>query len=268
MLLGWIITNALLGLIIGSFLNVVVIRANTGKTLLGRSGCLSCAAPLHVRHLIPIASWIFQRGRCATCGCRVSMQYPIVEAATALIFAFVAWGGYSLLLHPLLLIVVSLWVAAIAYDMRHTIIPDMWSFSAAGVALLFALLSRGPTALFDGVVVAAPLFALWFFSKGRAMGLGDPKLALSIGWVLGIVDGLAAVMASFVIGAAVSLLVLLPLPWYRRLYTQLRKRGLREGGGTFTMESEVPFGPFLIAGALTVWLLRTLDISLLQLLLF
>lgn len=81
----FIIFTGLFGLIVGSFLNVVILRMNTGKTLGGRSMCLSCNKKLEWYELIPLVSFIIQRGRCTKCHSKISWQYPIVEAITAVL---------------------------------------------------------------------------------------------------------------------------------------------------------------------------------------
>jgi prepilin signal peptidase PulO-like enzyme (type II secretory pathway) len=108
-----------------------------------------------------------------------------------------------------------------------------------------------------GPAAALPLFALWLVSRGRWMGLGDAKLALGIGFLLGLADGLGAIFLAFVIGAVISLGLLLVQ------YIQ-RKVGItRFGSGQrgLTMKSEVPFGPFLIASCLFLWLMMMYGMS-------
>ena len=261
----WIVLNALFGLVIGSFLNVLVIRGNTGRSLAGRSGCMSCGAQLTVYELVPIFSWLFARGRCRHCGSAISVQYPLVELATAALFALVASAGLPMPVHLLTLAVFALYVAIVAYDVRHTIIPDTWSYAAAGLAFLFALVSARHVTfwtLLAGPIVAAPLYLLWLLSRGRALGLGDAKLTLSFGYLLGIVPGFVSLMYGFFLGAIFAILVFLPWERYVRLYTVLRGKRLKQRGATFTMKSEVPFGPFLIAGALIVWTLHAHQLPL------
>ncbi len=151
---------------------------------------------------------------------------------------------------------VAAFVAIAVYDARHTIIPDAWAYVAALAALCIAFLtSYAPIhmTLLAGPAAALPLFALWLVSQGRWMGLGDAKLALAIGWMLGPVYGIAAIFLAFVIGAVVSLGVLLPLPY---LVAFAQRAGIvrwRAVPSRFTMKSEVAFGPFLIAAFFTVW---------------
>jgi leader peptidase (prepilin peptidase)/N-methyltransferase len=250
---------ALLGLIIGSFLNVVILRRGA-RTVGGRSGCLSCGAPLRVYDLIPIVSWLLLRGRCRDCGTRISMQYPIVEGTTALLFGIVGSSGIAPYLEVVGFAICAILVLVAAYDIRHTIIPDEWSYGFGILALAssmpFALVHGGAAGvgllLAAGPVAALPLFLLWLVSHGRWMGFGDVKLAFGIGWLLGLSTGLFAVFFAFVIGAVVSVCILMPVQY---LEARIGAHRLKHQTTRFTMKSEVPFGPFLIASCLIVWLL-------------
>lgn len=254
----------LFGLVVGSFLNVVVLRRGTGRALTGRSACFSCGATLRWYDLIPVVSWLFLRGRCRLCGSSISIQYPLVEGTAALVFALI--GGIPLPLtlfeHILFCLISALFIAIAAYDIRHTIIPDSWVYLCSGLALLSALiwLFSYPFTMqdmlmhivFGPLATAGPLFALWLFSGGRWMGLGDAKLALGMGWLLGPVFGFVALLLSFIIGATVSVSVLLA----PRIIRALRNVGItsyapRDAG--LTMRSEVPFGPFLVGAFFFVW---------------
>jgi leader peptidase (prepilin peptidase)/N-methyltransferase len=257
----------LFGLIIGSFLNVVIVRHGT-KTLGGRSACMSCGAPIFWYDNVPIVSWLVLRGRCRACGSSISIQYPLVEALTGTLFALVGAVPSALAFRILALPILSLLIAIAVYDIRHTIIPDLWAYSFAVLALLSQFMFPYPESpstllvLLAGPVAALPLFVLWLVSRGRWMGLGDAKLALGIGWLLGPLWGIYAVFFSFVIGAVVSVAILLPLPY---LMAAVRKTGIarfRGAGARFTMKSEVPFGPFLIASCIFVWFSLLFNIAL------
>jgi len=247
------------GLIIGSFLNVFILRRGV-RSLSGRSSCMACGKVIAWYDLIPVLSWLFLRGRCRHCGARISVQYPLVEASTAALFALLSPIGLAVFHTPLLialllivdyLAIAALLIAIAAYDFNHTIIPDGWAYSFALLALALQFLSPMPQDLdilllvAAGPIVALPLYLLWFISSGRWMGLGDAKLALGIGWLLGPWIGLVAVMASFILGS----IILVPL----LLLTHIP--GLSRKGVGLTMKSEVPFGPFLIASCLLFWLL-------------
>jgi leader peptidase (prepilin peptidase)/N-methyltransferase len=248
---------AVFGSVVGSFLNVLVLRKGV-LSLSGRSHCPSCGKTIAAYDLIPIFSWIYLRARCRYCGSRISAQYPLVEAGTAVLFALVGaaafpdflFSGLAVFRLSVGLIVVSLLVAITVYDFRHTIIPDEWSYSFALLAAILGLL-LSPTlgTLIAGPMAALPLFFLWFVSRGKWMGLGDPKLALGIGWLLGFPLGVVAVFFSFILGS----LVLIPVMLYERAVTH--REGANTSDGGLTMKSEVPFGPFLIASCLIFWVL-------------
>jgi len=269
MLAMTVVVYGLFGLIIGSFLNVVIIRSHTGRSLAGRSGCLECGAALTPLMLVPVISWVFQRGKCVACESRISLQYPLVELATAALFVGVGMTEMPLVPTILTLMFMALIVCIIAYDMRHTIIPDEWVYVAALLALSMHVwsfpqmqfpISEAILVLLSGPFVAAPIFFLWFVTRGRGIGLGDAKLALAVGWFLGVGYGLISIMLAFVIGAAISVFILLPMPVYAQA---LARWGLlqRPVNKAFTMKSEVPFGPFLAAGLLLVWFSIIFDIE-------
>jgi prepilin signal peptidase PulO-like enzyme (type II secretory pathway) len=245
-----------LGTVIGSFLNVVIYRFNTGRSVAkGRSICMTCSHTLSWYELIPVLSFLFQKGRCRSCASRISHQYPLVEFITGLIFALLAF--YFLPLLPVSLVsyltvmvffsfLFSLLIVISVYDIRHKVIPDKLVYVFAFfsfVSIFIAYTNTGPVfvtpTLYD--VIAGPLFAvpfalIWLVSRGRWMGLGDAKLVLGIGWMLGISSGLAAVILSFWIGSVVSLLMMLFI------------------GRKMTMKTEIPFAPFLILGTLIAFL--------------
>lgn len=248
------LTCGLFGLIIGSFLNVLILRRAT-RSIAGRSGCLSCGERIRAYDLVPIVSWVLLRGRCRSCESRISVQYPLVEVSTALCFGLLglALGGGLALIFALF--ITALLIAIVVYDIAHTIIPDEWAYAAAAAALAYALIEGAHPiflTLLAGPVAALPLFALWAISRGRWMGLGDAKLALSIGFLLGPLYGVYAIFFAFVVGAVISVVILLPLPIYRRL---LQKAGIvsSHARASYTMKSEVPFGPFLILSCFIVW---------------
>ena len=199
--------------------------------------------------------------------------------------------------------VAALLLAIAVYDFHTTIIPDIWVGICGVLTLLVAFWGASSSGLslipvlFAGPIVSLPLFALWLVSKGTWMGLGDPKLALSLGWLLGMHDGLVAVFFAFVLGAVISIpllffsseawkrilqgftqtpIVSLPLFFRKRLQTESRSAGTEnddfipsDGKKTktplvygFTMKSEIPFGPFLVASCFIVWFAQMYAIPL------
>lgn len=268
------------GAIIGSFLNVVLFRYNTGRSVGGRSKCFSCKRTLSPFDLIPIVSYLFSFGRCRTCKSHISFQYPIVEMITGVLFAGVyALYAPLLLLNPTLffvkvgfsLIVMSLLVLITVYDFRHKIIPDVFAYTFASVSFVALFIQVGVnqlyiaippiTEMFAGIILAFPFYFLWSVSRGRWMGLGDAKLALGIGWFLGLIQGATAIMYGFWIGAAVSICILTVQKLSRR------KTGLLIGAETnLSMKSEIPFAPFLIVGLLIVYFFGYTIFSFLEIL--
>ncbi len=229
------------GTVVGSFLNVVIFRYNTNFSLGGRSVCLYCGKTLKWYELVPLLSFLAQKGRCATCKSRLSLQYPLVEFATGALFllSFIYAENYMasafFYFLPYLFAIMSILLVIVVYDLRHKIIPDKLVFSFILLSLirpaLFLLPGENlPSALLSGPLFSAPFALLFFISRGKWIGLGDAKLVLGIGWFLGIVKAGLAVLFSFWIGALFSIILLF----------------LR--GRQFTMKSEIPFAPFLLLG--------------------
>ncbi|MBX4192074.1 prepilin peptidase, partial [Candidatus Parcubacteria bacterium] len=149
-----------LGAIIGSFLNALSFRFNTGKSMLGRSRCMHCRHELGVLDLVPIFSYLALGARCRYCKAKISIQYPLVEIA-ALALAILTYANHpDPLWFMFWLVVWMVLLFTVVYDIRHTIIP--WSCSLSLLALsLFYIYSIQPT-VFD--LLAGPLLALPLFS--------------------------------------------------------------------------------------------------------
>jgi len=237
------------GSIIGSFLNVVILRLNSGRTFKGRSECFSCGKKLSPAELIPILSFLTQNGRCRQCGSKISWQYPIVELITAVLFTltylyFEPISSGNLISFILTLIIFSILTVIAFYDLRHKIIPSQLSYLLVIFAFLFSI-SESRTFKWEDLA-AGPIFfaifaAIWLISRGRWMGFGDAKLVLGIGLFLGLIKGVSALVLAFWIGAAVGICALFL------------------SGKKITMKSEIPFAPFLILGAILSFFLE-LDI--------
>lgn len=246
----------LLGIIIGSFLNVVIFRLNTGKSMVnGRSICMICNRILRWYELIPILSFVLQRGKCRRCKEKISYQYPLVEFITGLIFLLIAIHFLpAILITPMSYLFLVLFFAFIfsllivisVYDLRHKIIPDNLVYLFSLVSLLSIFINHSNIGvlfvwpsfpnIIAGPLLAAPFALLWFLSKGKWMGLGDAKLMLGIGWMLGIYIGIAAIILAFWIGAVIGIIIMIIS----------RKK--------VSMKTEIPFAPFLIIGTLIAFL--------------
>jgi len=241
------------GLAIGSFLNVVIFRYNTHRSFRGRSGCMACSNKLCWYELIPLFSFLGLRGRCKNCKTKISIQYPLVEFITGVIFATLFWKFQNLffldtvgftITYAYYATVFSLLIVIAVYDIRHKIIPDILvlflgilSFIGLFLFLDFAFFPHWPN-IFDflsGILIALPFALMFFLSKGTWMGLGDAKLAISLGWILGLSLALSGLVFAFWIGAIIGILLMI----FSKKYG---------------MKSEIPFGPFMVLGAILAFL--------------
>ncbi len=252
----WYGTLFIFGTIVGSFLNVVIYRLHTGKSLNGRSHCMSCGKTLTWSELFPIFSYLAQGGRCRGCSAYIPSRYLVVELLTGLLYLTV-WHFFSfdfvlLVLH---LALISVLIVILVYDMRHTIIPDELTVIVGVIALAFlgyayvherdVLLALARIG--GGLGAGFFFWALWYGSKGRWIGLGDAKLALPLGVIVGLGGVFSMVVLSFWIGALISLTMI-----GVEFLLKRGKKHLHFLGNPLTIKSEVPFAPFLIAGFLLV----------------
>lgn len=248
------------GTLIGSFLNVVIYRYNSGVSpLKGRSQCFACGKTLSWYELVPILSFALQRGRCGACSVKLSWQYPLVEVLTGFMFVGVYTLQKPLMTSLLLLVIFCTLIIIAVYDLRHKIIPDPLVALFAVLALVnffiavpgnFARAFDFPYAwtLIAGPMLFFPFWALWAVSNGRWIGLGDGKLSCGIGWFLGATLGGSAVILGFWIGALFAVSAML----VSRLADS--KGFLFLGGAPkLSLQSEIPFGPFLILGVFIVY---------------
>ncbi len=223
---------ALIGLAIGSFLNVVIYRVPLGESIMfPASRCPSCQRPLSAWENIPLLSWVALRGRCRSCHAAISSRYPLVELLTAALFCLSALE-FGLGLAGLAAALLSAFlIVTVFVDIDHLLILDVVTLPVAGAGLVIALLAGRAVPALEGAALGAALFGLIYLgTRGAGLGLGDVKLAACVGIFLGLTDALAAFAAAFVIGAVLALPVL-----------ALRKRRGRD---------VLPFGPFLVLGAL------------------
>ena len=239
------------GLIIGSFLNVVILRLHTRRSFGGRSACMSCQNPLAWFELIPVFSYLGLLGRCKNCKTKISIQYPLVELTIGIIFAafflkfqdmFFLSGYEFTAAYAFYTIFFSLLVVGATYDLKHKIIPDAISGILAILAFI-GLFFFDPSFLvwpyfhfpawsnfLAGPIAASPFAIFWLVSRGKWMGLGDAKLAVSLGWVLGLPLVFSGLVLSFWLGAIFGIILMM-----------VSKK--------FRMKTEVPFAPFLALGA-------------------
>jgi leader peptidase (prepilin peptidase)/N-methyltransferase len=226
------------GLLIGSFLNVVVWRVPRGESVVRPpSACPACGAAIRPRDNLPVVGWLVLRGRCRDCGAAISARYPLVEAGTGLLFALVGlrFGAHAVLPAFLYLAAVSVALTLIDLDVKR--LPDVLTLPSYGVGIVLLGLASlsDPQQLLRAVLGAAALFALYFalcFAYPAGMGFGDVKLSGVLGlytaW-LGWDVWASGVMAGFLLGGVFGIAVI------------LSGRGGRK--------TALPFGPFMILGA-------------------
>ncbi len=257
-----IVILVVLGLVLGSFVNALVWRLHEqgkksakakGKNLSimrGRSMCPQCRHELAAKDLVPVLSWLSLKGKCRYCGKPISVQYPLVEVALAVLFVIsyiwwpVALGGAQTAVFVLWLALQVGLLALLVYDLRWMLLPSRLIYPLAALALVQAVINMTQAdhpAMFLGKEVLAVLigggifYVLYQVSGGKWIGGGDIRL----GALLGLIASTPARSALLIFGAALlGSLVSLPLMAASRL-----KRS-----------STIPFGPFLITAIVIVQL--------------
>ncbi len=266
MLIFFIIVLILLGFILGSFLNVVSLRFNTGKSINGRSMCFSCGKKLKWYELIPVVSWLVQNGRCRSCSSNISVELLMSELVTGLFFGLIAIRGifaFSFILDNsyfistiYLLIIFSILIVILFYDLRHKIIPDSLSVAFAVITFvgmfffafkggLFTFVGFNIPGIFNilgGIIIPIPFVLIWLLSKGKQMGLGDSKLMVGIGFLVGTSLGFSAIFISFWVATLFVIFLF--------IFNKIMNKKLVLAGENSIMKTEIPFAPFLIIGVL------------------
>lgn len=264
----------MLGAILGSFLNVVAVDSmNTymsndleNKSELGfvvkqlrsksfwkhlathRSSCDTCKTVLTPKELVPVVSYLWQKGTCRSCNTSFAPQHLYVELFAGAIFTgvfltvFNAYATFSPMFIAELaymFVFFGLGMIMLLFDYEHMIVPNMLVYPMFVLALgahVLGFQSVPDISLVESLVaaltLAIPLFALWFFSKGRWMGMADSKIALVMGALLGFAMGISAWVVSFWLGAAIGLLM-------------IALTSKKEKDGSIKMKSAIPFGPFM-----------------------
>jgi leader peptidase (prepilin peptidase)/N-methyltransferase len=233
--------SGLYGLVIGSFLNVVIWRVPRHESIVRPpSHCPKCDVKIANRDNIPVVSWVLLRGRCRNCDTPISVRYPLIELLTGVLFAAVGARFSDSWALPAYLVLTAALIALSFIDLEHYILPNriLYPTDVAVIALL-----AGASALehdwgafgraaIAGVSAFAVFYAIHYISRG--MGFGDVRLSFllgfSLGW-LGWGEVFGGLFAGFLYGAVVGVLLL------ALKVTERRQR--------------IPFGPFLAAGAMT-----------------
>ncbi|MCW1907949.1 MAG: prepilin peptidase [Candidatus Saccharibacteria bacterium] len=240
-----------LGLCFGSFVGAFVWRLKNNKDWVNdRSVCEHCKHVLAPQDLVPLLSWLALQGKCRYCHRQISWQNPVVELATAVLFvtSYLYWPlgfeaeGITLFIFWLIFLVG--FMALILFDIKWMILPNSIVFPLAGLAVLGVLARAitfhgGLSVLYEafwGVLIGGGLFyALFQASNGKWIGGGDVKLGAVLGLIVG---GPAAALLLIFMASVMGSLVAVPLMMTKRLKPT----------------SRLPFGPFLIAAAIVVYL--------------
>lgn len=238
------ITVFIFGLVVGSFLNVVIWRFHAKESILtGRSHCPKCRHVLGLSELVPVVSFIFQKGKCRHCRKSISWQYPLVELSTAILFliAYLPYDlrltNYNFFLLARTWFVIAVMIVIFVYDLKYYLILDKIIYPAAAVIFLTSpfvstvLNWRGVADVFFAAAICAGFFLLqYLISHGKWIGGGDVKMGAFMGLILGVKGALTALFFAYVIGAIFGLVLV-----------AVNKK---------TMKSQLPFGTFLAVGTL------------------
>ncbi len=239
-MLGWLIgLCALLGLVVGSFLNVVIYRVPRNESIVSpRSSCPSCGVPIEEKDNIPVLSWLLLRGRCRHCQGPISPRYPLIEASCAVLFAgLAARFGYRWDLPAFLVLFAGL-LALSCIDIERMLLPKKIVYPLTGLVAALLLLAAAETGAWHDFLVGIACAAGWsvvflalFLVSPRLLGFGDVRLSvvlgLALGW-LGVWYVLLGFFAANLIGAGVGLALI--------------------ATGRLSRRDRIPYGVFLALG--------------------
>lgn len=239
----WVVV---LGLLIGSFLNVVIVRLPLEQSIVvPRSHCMSCHALIRWWDNLPVVSFLILRGKCRSCQAPISYRYPVIEILTALLFlAAQLKFGWSPALVIRDWVFLSILVAVTFIDLEHRIIPDQLSIGGCFYGLATSWMGNDPGWMLSlaGAFLGFGFFYLlaWVYYqlRGRSgLGGGDIKLLAAIGAFIGPVGVLVTILLSSLLGSVIGVI------WALRSHQKQ------------ILGYSIPFGPFLVLGALYYYLL-------------
>jgi leader peptidase (prepilin peptidase)/N-methyltransferase len=236
-----LILAGLMGLCIGSFLNVVIYRLPRGTSIVTPpSRCRNCDYLLRWYDNVPVLSWVFLRARCRSCGTPVSWQYPVVELITGALFLLVVWLTP---IGPLVfarLLMVCILIALFGIDLEHQILPNSITLPGIAIGVLFSLIAPPGIkdsligVLLGGGILYAIAGAYYLWRREEGMGMGDVKMLAMVGAFLGWKAVLVTLVLSSFSGAIIGMLLI----------------AVQRGDMKFAL----PFGTFLAIGTLIAML--------------
>lgn len=231
MILYYFFVAAIFGLMIGSFLNMLIPRLHKGQggIFFGRSHCTSCGKQLRISELVPLVSYFWLKGKCFHCKKHISLWYPATEFVSALVFAsltlyassFTMWVWYAFLFTVLLFI--------LFYDLRYKEIHDGVMIPSILIAFIGTCFLGDPIdSLIGGVIGFSFFYLQYLVSRGKWIGAGDMRIGIFMGLMLGWNLTLIALVLSYIFGSLISIFLL------------LSKKASRK--------TAIPLGPFLVVG--------------------
>jgi prepilin signal peptidase PulO-like enzyme (type II secretory pathway) len=235
------------GASLGSFANVMADRLRVRSFWGGRSECLTCSKKLSWKELFPIFSFLYQKGRCKFCKTKLSQAYLWSEVVSGILVAILANTivNYTFLFNAQLLmfllwsLIITISVAIVIYDLKHTIVP----FEMASILIFLGLIFTAYRQIcfgfvwadaLSGLIVALPFGLMYLVSRGKWVGFGDVMLYMAFGFLLGLPMGVTTFFYSIWLGAFVSVVLMV-----------VHKKD-------YNLKSEIPFTPFIIIAALFV----------------
>lgn len=220
------------GMVLGSFANVIGYRLAIGEPIFPRSRCARCHHTLAAEELIPVLSWIALRGRCSHCRAGISVQYPVIELTTGLLWMMTFWQAYPIGQMALWMTFWLYLMTAVGTDLTSLTVPNILTIPAAGL-FLAASGATGElpwcTAVIGMCIGYATIVGIHLLSGGK-MGLGDAKLYLAVGAVLGPLRTIESFILAAIFGSITGI-------------------GLRLAG-RLQPKQPVPFVPFIAAGVI------------------
>lgn len=217
----------LIGLLVGSFLSMLIPRLHfdEGGILFGRSHCAKCKHKLGATNLIPVISFLIQRGKCSFCKAKISAIYPVIEITTALTFLILS-RQENLIINAILF---SILIFIFFYDFLYQEIHDTVMIPGILLAFIFSIYLGSTETAALGALIGFVFFGIqWLISKGKWLGSGDIRIGVFIGLMLGWQLTLVAIMTAYCIGSAYG------------VYLLSTKQA--------TEKSSIPLGPFLSIG--------------------
>jgi len=232
-----------IGLCCGSFVNMLEYRTARKYRLTkaafvkamasqSRSFCDYCGRQLRWYENVPVVSWIIQGGKTKCCNKKLPLLYPIVELGVGILF-LIGYGNVGILG----LVIITLLVFSAVFDLKYMILPDFSTGILIILSITLIIINKNNifSYVVSGLGASGFLMILNLITKGKGMGMGDVKLALFMGLLLGPVKVITAFYIAFIVGALISLILI--------------------GVGRASRKSLVPFGPFLILGTVVAWFL-------------